>query len=617
MCGINGIIGIDNVDKNKSIIQVMNNTLKHRGPDASSVYANINVGLGHQRLSIIDLSDAANQPFTDNSGRYVMVFNGEIYNYLEIKKQLQNYSFSTNSDTEVLLAAYIQMGEGFLHLLRGMFAIAIWDNKENSLFIARDRLGIKPFYYYNNDSQLIFSSELRALLSTNAIPRKIDKVALCDYLSYQTVHAPNTLIEGVKQLMPGEFAIYKNRQFIIKKYWQISKAHRIEESEQKIKNNVKDLFFQAIERRMISDVPLGAFLSGGIDSSAVVAAMANVSNQKINTFSIGFKEKEFDESHYAKIIAKKYNTNHTQLELSANNFLEQLPEIIPQFDSPSGDGANTFIVSQMVKQAGITVALSGLGGDELFAGYDIFKNYKKISKYAPMWKMPKGIKKGVLSTAAMFLDSAKSEKISLLAEPNEFSIDKIYPLSRRLLSQNTINNITQNVPYIDALQQQLFSIKNDLKQMPMLSQISIAEITGYTQNVLLKDTDQMSMAHALEVRVPFFDTDLVEYTLSIKDKWKYPKYPKSLLVESLNPLLPDEIVHRKKMGFSFPWSYWMKNQLKTFCEAHIQHLKNYDFFDSKGLQNLWNEFLKDVPTIKWSHIWTLVVLSAWLKENKF
>lgn len=412
MCGITGIIKKTGLLQDRSLIKQMTDAIQHRGPDAEGIWAEEKIAFGHRRLAIIDLSEESNQPFFDVSGRYVMVFNGEIYNFQSIKAKLTNYPFTTQSDTEVILAAYIEWGEKCVELFNGMFALAIWDKQSKRLFCARDRLGIKPLYYVQNDEYFLFASELRALLAANLFKPKLNKTNLINFLQYQTVNGSGTIIQNIFQLKAGHWAIYENGILKAERFWAMQDVEEIKSNKKEVKKNVKELMLKAVERRMISDVPFGAFLSGGIDSSAIVACMATVSNQPVNTFSVGFNEKKFDESKYAEIIAKKYNTRHTNIKLDPNRFLKEVPNILDSMDRPSGDGPNTFMVSKMTKEAGITVALSGLGGDELFAGYSTFNTYLKFQNNKSFWMLPTFIRKNIGSLLTQIKKDNTSQKLA-------------------------------------------------------------------------------------------------------------------------------------------------------------------------------------------------------------
>ena len=408
MCGIAGILNLQSETNLNEPIRNMTNAIAHRGPDSDGFYVETTkVALGHRRLSIIDLSTSANQPFIDDSGRYILIFNGEIYNYLDVKPLLSDYNFKTTSDSEVILAAYIKWGADCLKHLNGMFAFAIWDKVAQTLFVVRDRLGIKPVYYYIDNQHFVFSSEIRSMLRSGFIPRQVDKEALRDFLSFQSVYAPATIIKNIFQLMPGEYAIVSSKGIQKTFYWRAETSPNGFEipNKETAQKKVRELLTASIERRMMSDVPLGAFLSGGIDSSAVVALMAQASERPIDTFTVSFAEKQFDESRFADIVAKKYNTNHTTIRLTPDDFLKELPAALDAMDAPSGDGLNTYVVSKATKNAGITVALSGLGGDELFAGYSYFRHFQKIKTAYPLyWHLPQSLRSPFLSLVGRTID---------------------------------------------------------------------------------------------------------------------------------------------------------------------------------------------------------------------
>jgi asparagine synthase (glutamine-hydrolysing) len=628
MCGINGIVSsVIPAEKRSSLVKEMNRCLSHRGPDAEDQWNDGMCSLGHRRLSIIDLSDAGKQPMHSYDGRYVIVYNGELYNYKEIKFELsraplnsgmQPYPFKTNTDTEVLLAAWMRWGKDCLSKLNGMFAFAIWDVQQQELTVVRDRLGIKPLYYYKSESEFIFSSELRALLSTGVFPKQVDADALSDYLRYQTVHAPSTIISGVKMLLPGHFLQLKTSVMQIEKWWALKDHVKLnpEENPLTVQKEIKGLFFSSVERRLVSDVPFGAFLSGGIDSSAVVGAMASVSEAKIETFNVSFDESEFNESVYARAISKKFNTAHHEIKLSPNDFLKELPQALSAMDHPSGDGPNTFVVSKATKQAGITMALSGLGGDELFCGYDIFKRSYSLEKKWWLNLTPRFARKIAAEAIRLKKKSVSGEKMAEVLSKPVINFEYSYPVSRQVLDDALVKGITgkSDLPFNSVYRIVRLQALGEKKLH--LSKYSVAEMETYMQNVLLRDTDQMSMAVALEVRVPFLDYTLVEYVLGINDALKYPHTPKKLLTDSLGDLLPREIIDRPKMGFTFPWAHWMKNELKDFCEARLLSFGQREYINGNVIASLWKRFLAGDNKITWSRIWHLVVLENWLQSNK-
>lgn len=593
--------------------------MAHRGPDAEGIYFDGPLALGHLRLSIVDLSEASNQPFADHTGRYRISFNGEIYNFREVKKLLPDYPYTTTGDTEVLLAAYIKWGPACLQYLKGMFAFAIWDTARKELFIARDRLGVKPLYYYRNEQYFVFASEIRGLIASGLVPKKISRTAIREFLSYQSIGFPLAVIEDVQQLDAGCFLHVINNEVTIKKYWSVTDQHPSFDfgDQQKTEQHIRQLLRNAVQQRLISDVPIGAFLSGGIDSSAVVGLMAEVSTTPPNTFTIGFNEKDFDESEYAATVARKFNTNHSRVLLQPSVFLDELTNALDAMDTPSGDGVNTYVVSKAIKQHGLTVALSGVGGDELFAGYPFFKQFLQLKKFEKTWGMT-GWARHLLAGAYSLKGSNRAARLrGLLTAPNN-SITSFYPEFRRIISPALMSRLTTLDPAIPTgIEKNLLNLNGSLEKFPLLSQVSIAEYLGYTQHTLLKDTDQMSMAVTLEVREPFFDHELIEFVLAIPDTIKYPDYPKSLLVRSLAGLLPPDIVHRPKKGFLFPWAVWMKKDLFAFCDQLLKQAAERDFINGKELLQYWNRFQKDDPAVRWMELWLFVVLEYWLEKNGY
>ena len=616
MCGIAGILNRE-VPVSEEQIRRMMDTMSHRGPDSEGFFIDGTIAFGHRRLSIIDLSSAANQPFKDPTGRYTLIFNGEIYNYAEIKPLINEYPFQTHSDTEVILAGYIKWGPGCLKYLRGMYTIALWDGEEKSLFIARDRLGVKPLYYYHDNDQFIFASEIRAILTVLPGRPKMDTAAIAEYFRYQSIGFPFSPVEGIKQMEAGTWMRIKDGKVRTEVYWDpISNRQDFKITDRRqVEGKVKELMLQSVKRRLVSDVPVGAFLSGGIDSSAVVGLMVEAGDPSPKTFTVSFDEKEYDESGYAEIVAKKFNTDHTLIRLRPESMLEELPHALDAMDIPTGDGINTYVVSKAIHEQGIRVALSGVGGDELFAGYPIFLNYISLHQKRWIWHMPGFVR----DMAGSFLGKGqKKDRMRQLMSLPSPAIENSYPVFRQLLSPEALHHLTSlNGTEQQTLARQLSSRKTDLSKLPYYSQVTAAEYLGYTQQTLLKDTDQMSMAHSLEIREPYFDQDLVEFIMSVPDHFKVPIYPKSLLVESLYPLLPDEIVHRKKQGFVFPWKEWIKNELRSFCEKHINQIAHRDFIHGVNLRHNWNRFLQGDPDIRWQEIWLFVVLDYWLVKNGF
>ncbi|MEO0896479.1 MAG: asparagine synthase (glutamine-hydrolyzing) [Bacteroidota bacterium] len=619
MCGIAGIALHDTRRDLNAVLRKMTDHMAHRGPDGEGVWTEGNIGLGHRRLSILDLSEAGAQPMEDPQARYVLSFNGEIYNYQEIKTELKEYSFSSTGDTEMILAAYDKWGPDCLLRFNGMFAIAIWDRHKKELFLARDRMGIKPVYMYQANGTFLFASEIRSLLQSGEVPAKLNRDALSEYLQYYSVNSPNTLIDKVYMLGAGAYLYWRAGETEEQTYWSL--ADQGQQSwdmsyEDLCRQNL-DLLQDSVERRMISDVPLGAFLSGGIDSSAIVALMARRSEAAIHTFSVVFDEKEFDESTWSSMIAQKYQTSHHPIRLSPDDFLKELPDALDAMDHPSGDGINSYVVSKATRDMGFTVALSGLGGDELYAGYPVFKQYQQVRAMKALYSVPGFIRKAGAGIMGSVSKGPKVDRMKQMLSLPSQQFEALYPIFRQVFSQKEIDQL---ITYSS----EGFSLKNILtflelekvNLMPDFSQVSVGEMSTYTQNVLLRDTDQMSMAHSLEVRVPFFDHSLVEFALGVSDKDKEPSFPKKFLVDSLGDLLPEEVVFRKKMGFVFPWIEWLKGPLKPLADKSIEQLAQRDIIQGDYLRDYWQRFLKGDSSIYWVNIWTLVVLEYWLSKHK-
>jgi asparagine synthase (glutamine-hydrolysing) len=644
MCGICGIISLSNQPLSSDILQKigrMNDALAHRGPDDAGIWQNDSVVLAQRRLSIIDLSAAGHQPMLSPDKQTVITFNGEIYNYQDLKKQTPQYNYQGNSDTETLLAVYQKEGKTMLNKLNGMFAFAIWDEPNQRLLIARDHLGIKPLYYFIHNDYLIFASEIRALLASDLVPRRLNKNVLGEYLRYQTVYAPNTLVEGISMLMPGHCIEVQNGKIKIEQYFDFGcgisdfggNPSEIRNPKSEIAK-VRQTLREAVGRQMMSDVPFGAFLSGGIDSSVVVALMREVTSGDIDTFTISFDEKKFDESPYARAIAERFNTKHHEIRLSPNDFLESLPDALNALDHPSGDALNTYVVAKATKREGIKMALSGLGGDELFGGYPIFKQSERLQKLGFLNHIPQVVRHSAGQLLKKMTPSVQSQKIAAVLSLDTINATTAYPIFREVLNAEQRQTLLKN-GYADVLQTPLkhgqpLQTSNAKRQtpqypntpisqyqnIPLYSEVSISEMSGYMQNVLLRDSDQMSMAHALELRVPLLDVELVKLVLQMPDAVKKGVGSKPLLVAAVSDLLPPSLFDRPKMGFLLPFEGWMRNELREFCTTYLTYLADRPEFHSIAIKELWQAFLAGEKGVSWSRLWTLVALAHWLKKNK-
>lgn len=641
MCGIaGGMFWGDRVSepRARAAVQTMVDRLGHRGPDGSGLYASADdvatagqpfVVLGHTRLAIIDVSAAGAQPMGDADGRPWVTFNGEIYNFAALRAELEREGevFRSHSDTEVILRGYHAWGIEVLERLRGMFAFAVWDPARRRLLLARDRLGIKPIYVHRGDGFLLFASEVRALLATGLVPRRLDPTALWQYLGYQSVPAPRTLVDGVRAMEPASWmTISGSGDTGGGTYWRMldAAAEPASVSADEARRRVADRLRDAVASHMVSDVPVGAFLSGGIDSSAVVALMAETGSQP-RTFSVGFDERAFDEASHAALVARTFKADHTHVQLRGDDLLAQLPGALRAMDQPTGDGVNTYVVSGAVRARGITVALSGLGGDEIFGGYPSFARLMRVAGLGRAWGKSPAVLRRLAASAVRTMGggSIAASKTAALVE-SDGEISSMFPVMRQLLSaadrESLLSNpllerITEREDPYDRLLAEAF---DDVPSSTSFARISFAEARTYMHDVLLRDTDQMSMAHALEVRVPLLDHELVDLVTSMPDDVKQSNgTPKRLLVESLGGLLPDTIVHRPKQGFTLPFDPWMRGPLRAFCEERLgdRGLAGRGLMKPDAIARLWRSFLDGGTDVSWSRLWVLVVLEAWLQAQ--
>ena len=621
MCGINGVYNHQSLTDVENKVKQMNSLTKHRGPDFTDIYLDSTVCLGHNRLAIIDLDSKSNQPFISNDENLVLVYNGEIYNFLELKKELsKSYKFKTESDTEIIIAAYNIWGIEMVCKFNGMFSFALWDKTKEELFLCRDRFGIKPLYYLEINQSIIFSSSLKAVKSLYPKDLNVKEDDLLDFIQYGTVHQPNTILERVKSVPRASFLKISNQETKIFEYWNLFENTILSNPVKEPFKKVEKLILESVENRLISDVPYGIFLSGGIDSSILVAAASKVSNQNTNTFSIVFNEKGFDERKFSRMMASNYKTNHFELELNPDDILHQIEEPFKFMDHPSVDGINTFFISKQVYQKGFKMALSGAGSDELFAGYPVFKQVFELENKKWLYSFPPQLRNLFGKLLIKQKQSLKSKKMAEILNLKLLQLPYFYPIFRKILTNDAISKLTdirnisyENYPFKWGLSE--IDFKKRGSSYPLISKISALEIETYLQNVLLRDADQMGMANSLEIRVPFLDHNLVEYVLSLPNELKFPSSPKKLLIDSTNGWIPDEIIHRKKMGFVLPWENWMKNELRFFCEESILNLDYYSAFDMARVNSLWKDFLNGKPIVNWTQVWSLVVLGKWTSIN--
>ena len=644
----------------------MQSRLTHRGPDDRGLVAldNDRCVLAHTRLSILDLSPAGHQPMSTPNERYWITYNGEIYNFKELRNELggpevggqksevnsqrpeigreqssvaghpstvSDDAWRSNSDTEVILRAYERWGLGCLGKFRGMFAFAIWDNQKEELILARDPYGIKPLYYYQNGNTFNFASEVRALLASGLVPRKLSRDGLLLYLQFGSVQDPLTIVDGIRSVLPGHCLVVKHHQNTISLHqYPFLSSHIIDSpvaDRPEAVIRLRTILEESVRAHLVSDVPVGAFLSGGIDSSGIVALMSRVADQKPKTFSVVFKESEFSEAAHAQNVAKTFGTEHREILLSEDHLLSMLPDAFSDMDQPTMDGVNSYVISKAVKEAGITVALSGLGGDELFAGYPSFRRAGQLRKMA---MLPQACRNAAAAVGRAFLNgSARNQKLWDLVESNCTS-SAAYNISRRLFAPNEISalisdrrplnsDLWPSAPssLLPAGGSMPFAL-SPLQHQDVINEVSRLELSGYMTNTLLRDTDQMSMAHALEVRVPFIDSAVVSFVLGLPGEWKLNgSRPKPLLLDALGDLLPEEIWRRPKMGFTLPFQKWMRSALQPELDKTLSGGYGTPHFgiDAKHMRHTWSAFKQNPSQQPWSRSWALYVLKKWCETN--
>ena len=623
MCGITGVLALNkNGEKYLEKIEDATKAIHLRGPDGQGIYKHNSVALGHTRLSVIDTSNAASQPFTDNSGRYTIVFNGEFYNYKEHREKLieQGIILKSTSDTEVLLYMYIAEGESFVRKINGCFALAIYDKQEETLFLTRDRMGINPLLIYKTEDVIIFASEMKALIAYG-IPKNIDYTSLYSYLQLNYVPGPSSIFTDIKKFEPGEFVTIKNADFKTEKYYQIHKKQDCKLNYKQAQKKLEEVLEEAVKKRLVADVPLGAFLSGGIDSSVIVA-LASKHVKNLNTFSIGFKDEPFfDETKYANLVAKKYKTNHTVFSLSNDELFGNLHKVLDYIDEPFADSSAlaVHILSMHTKQK-VTVALSGDGADEMFAGYNKhLAHYKAISS---------GMLGALIKTGKPIwnvLPQSRNSKIgNINRQLNRFATGlKLSDKERywrwcAIASEADALDLLKQKPNIEEYKKRKDNIIGSLGENASITNLLRVDMNLVLRNDMLTKVDLMSMANSLEVRTPFLDHNVVDFAFSLPDEYKINKtMKKRILQDAFRNYLPAEIYQRPKHGFEVPLLKWFKTDLKSMIN---DDLLNDDFIIEQGVFSLKKiKFLKQKlysksPEDVVAQIWALIVFQTWWKK---
>lgn len=617
MCGICGICS-SNIDS--GLLDKMCSVLMHRGPDDSGIFIDKNIGLGMRRLSIIDLK-TGHQPIHNEDESLWVVFNGEIYNFKELREELEKkgHRFYTNTDTEVIVHSYEEYGKDCVKKFNGMFAFAIWDKNKKLLFLARDRLGIKPLYYYFSKDKFIFGSEIKSIISDATVPRQVDPIALHHYMGYEYIPAPLTIFKDINKLNPGHILVYKNNKVIIEKYWDITPNINLttqNSHQEKIYHLLKD----SIKKRLISDVPLGVFLSGGIDSSYIVALSSELNEEPIKTFSIGFEEDSYNELEYAQKVAKLFNTDHHEKILKPD-IIEIIKKISYFYDEPFADSSSisTFLISEMTKKY-VTVALSGDGGDELFAGYERYIA-SKIDRYYRL--IPSIIRRNLIYKTLSKI-RPQSQKKGLINISKRFVEGSSFPVEgKHMRWQYFLNNGEKGHLYTQHINSEIMKINsfdlienyyNQFKTRDTLAREQYVDIKTYLSDAMLVKIDRASMANSLEVRVPYLDHRFVELTFTIPDSLKLKGFKtKYILKKAASKLLPKTIIERKKQGFSIPIKNWLRDEIKDYA---------INTLSSKNLDNFFNRYyinklIEQHMSKKYDHshkLWALMNFQLWYEN---
>lgn len=554
-------------------------------------------------------------------GDRVVVMDGVLFNQDGSRRQLIGPPEAATSGAGMWHAAWAQWGVEALGRLEGMFAVAVWDRVTAELLLVRDRMGEKPLYYADLGDRLLFASEVRALLATGLVPPLLNEEAVADYLRHGAVHVPDTMVKAIRMLPPGHALRWSGGTAATYPWWNLAGSVEPAASSmdgEEVRREVRRLFLDAVEKRMAPERKVGAFLSGGIDSSAVVGAMARISPDPVRTFTLTFDEAEYSEARYARIVAGKYGTEHKETCLRPDAMLGFLPKALAAMDHPSMDGPNTWVAAMIAREAGLDIAVSGLGGDELFAGYEVFKRSLALWKRNYLTAIPRPLRTMAGTLLGRLVRGAAGWKTAALLGLPSWKVAHTYPVARLLVPDRELRNMLAGQVPPDVVRRDVQALLGapEAGNLPPLGQVSLAELAINVPDMLLRDTVQMAMAHGLEIRSPFMDRHLIGFVLGVRDDIKYPHTPKQLLTDSLGDILPQEVVHRPKMGFTLPWDTWMRKELRTFCEDRMMALAKRPQFKRKVVETMWVAYLKGDPKAPFTRIWAMVALEEWLAVNR-
>jgi asparagine synthase (glutamine-hydrolysing) len=622
MCGIAGIYNFKTREPvTQSLLKAMTDTLVHRGPDDEGFYVSGPLGLGHRRLSIIDL-EGGHQPIANEDETVWVVFNGEIYNFSDLHESLvqKGHHFKTRSDTEVIVHLYEEEGEKCFEKLRGMFALAIWDGRKRKLVLARDRVGKKPLFYFYDGSRIAFASEMKALLEVPNVCREIDPQAVSDYFSFLYIPAPKSIFKHIRKVLPGHYVVVAENGIREVEYWDIRFAHTIELAENEWCEKLLDTFREAVRLRLISDVPLGAFLSGGVDSSSVVALMAGCVNGPVTTCSIGFEEKEFNELDYAREVASQFETDHHE-RMVCPDAVGIVDKLVWHYDEPFADSSAvpTYYVSQVAREH-VTVALAGDGGDENFAGYRRYYFDRRENMMRAM--LPHAVRQPLFATLASLYPKAdwaprvfrgKATFQNLARDPIEAYFRSVSALKSELKEQLLDGQLRRELNGYDSLD----VFRQYYRQADTgdpLSRIQYVDIKTYLTDDILVKVDRASMAHSLEVRAPLLDHKLMELAASIPASLKLRGMNgKYIFKKALKQILPISVLQRRKMGFGVPLAQWFRNDLKDMAYEAIFECNHGCLTDRSTAMRIWKEHQQGCRN-RSVELWALLIFQLWQRK---
>lgn len=621
MCGICGFNFED-----KELIRRMADEIRHRGPNSAGYYTNKGLSLGSRRLSIIDLSKAGNQPIYNEDGTVAVVYNGEIFNFHELREELskKGHRFKSDTDTEVIVHAYEEYGIGCLSHFNGFWGLALYDMKKKLLFLARDRLGIKPLYYYSDKNKFIFGSEIKSILLAPSLKREMNIDALNHFLTYRYIPCEDTIFRGIKRLKPGHYALYnlKTKSLKIGKYWDVEIRIK-QDSEESVIENIVRIMKDSVQKRLISDVPLGVYLSGGIDSSSIVAFMKEFASDEINTYSLGFEGDEIgNELKHAKKVSEIFSTNHHEITIKAD-IVKELPKIVWHLDEPMSDPAAVpvYFLSKEAKKT-VTVILTGDGADEMFAGYD---QYKFMLWGNKLRFLPKFMRKKIIPSA---LKSAPKGMLDKIYKYSSATGPKMFGRLERFMEnikgnkaksyvevvgvfdddeENSLLKFRPNNHYAE-INREFFSNKNDF-----LAQLTYFDTKRYLPEDLLMKPDRMCMAHSIEARVPYLDYRMAEYSFSIPSNLKLRNgMTKYILKKALKKYLPKEIIYRKKQPFQMPLDRWMSKDLKGIFSNLLEEKINTKLFNKSFIEKIFDNY-NSSKLYYGRQLWSLGIFNIWHK----